>query len=573
MGRGRGRGHDAALRRADGLRRTARRLSRHARRVQALHAGAARGRHRRRQRRARVSARAADARAAHPAREGDVEHMHGAGAARRHGEHVCRLSRRRGPRAHRAPDAPADRDPQGRPAAQRAQRADRRVLRHHSRRHGRAHRADRRTRAAGRREPASQRPARGRHLARRDHHGEGRGAPVAHLRRTRCALQRRRARCANGGCLARGARARLGVPHASHVPAPSLRNADAALPAAPRRQGHRARPLDDPARLVHHEAQRDGGDDPRHLARVRAPASVRARRPGAGLRGAHRRSRAHAVRDHGLRRGVAAAQRRLARRVRGPARDPGVSREPRRRPSQRVPHSRVGARHQPGVRADGGPEGGGRRLRRRRQRRHRRSRSEGRRASRRSRRDHGDVPVDARRVRGRHPARVRDRARPWRPGVRRRREPQCARGPRGAGPVRRRRLAPQPAQDVLHSARRRRSGRGADRRRRASRAVPAGPSGIAVACGGHRCRGRRAVRQRVDPAHLVDVHHDDGRGRPHRSHAARDPRRQLRRAPARRPVSRALRRARTASSRTSASSICGRCARRATSPSTTSPSA
>ena len=40
---------------------------------------------------------AADARAAHPPREGDVEHLHRAGAARQHGRDVRRLSRPRGP--------------------------------------------------------------------------------------------------------------------------------------------------------------------------------------------------------------------------------------------------------------------------------------------------------------------------------------------------------------------------------------------------------------------------------------------------------------------------------------------
>ncbi len=60
-----------------------------------------------------------------------------------------------------------------------------------------------------------------------------------------------------------------------------------------------------------------------------------------------------------------------------------------------------------------------------------------------------------------------------RAGLRRRRESQCAGRPRRAGRVRRRRLAPQSAQDVLHSARRRRTGRRSDRRRRASRAIPA----------------------------------------------------------------------------------------------------
>ena len=77
----------------------------------------------------------------------------------------------------------------------------------------------------------------------------------------------------------------------------------------------------------------------------------------------------------------------------------------------------------------------------------------------RARRDHGDLSVDARRVRGGHPAHLRDRARARRPGVRRRREPERAGRPRRARPFRRRRLAPQPAQDVLHSARRRRARR------------------------------------------------------------------------------------------------------------------
>ncbi len=81
----------------------------------------------------------------------------------------------------------------------------------------------------------------------------------------------------------------------------------------------------------------------------------------------------------------------------------------------------------------------------------------------------------------RHPRDLRDRARPRRPGVPRRREPQRARRRRPARQVRRRRVAPQPAQDVLHPARRRRSGRRSDRRARAPRAVPAQPSAAADA--------------------------------------------------------------------------------------------
>ena len=123
-----------------------------------------------------------------------------------------------------------------------------------------------------------------------------------------------------------------------------------------------ARPLDDPAGLVHDEAQRDVRDDSGDLARVRRAASVRARGPG-------RRLSRRMVREleqmlcavHRLRCGVAAAERGLAGRVRGPAHDPRVSREPRRGASQRVPHPGVGARHQSRVGADGGHAGGRRR--------------------------------------------------------------------------------------------------------------------------------------------------------------------------------------------------------------------
>ena len=89
-------GNDAALRHADGLRRPARRLPRLPRRVQALAARPAGRRQRRRARPAGLPPRAADARAAHPAREGDrnictaqvlpavvAEHVRGLPRARR----------------------------------------------------------------------------------------------------------------------------------------------------------------------------------------------------------------------------------------------------------------------------------------------------------------------------------------------------------------------------------------------------------------------------------------------------------------------------------------------------------
>ena len=74
----------AALRRAAGLRRPARRLPRHPRRAPAGAARAAGRRLGRRRRPPRLPARAADPRAAHPPREGHAQHLHRPGAAGRH---------------------------------------------------------------------------------------------------------------------------------------------------------------------------------------------------------------------------------------------------------------------------------------------------------------------------------------------------------------------------------------------------------------------------------------------------------------------------------------------------------
>ena len=83
----------AALRRADGLRRSARGVLRHPAGPRAPDAGP---HHRRLGGRAGAPGLphgAADARAAHPPREGDLEHLHRAGAAGQHGRDVRGLSR------------------------------------------------------------------------------------------------------------------------------------------------------------------------------------------------------------------------------------------------------------------------------------------------------------------------------------------------------------------------------------------------------------------------------------------------------------------------------------------------
>ncbi len=70
---------------------------------------------------------------------------------------------------------------------------------------------------------------------------------------------------------------------------------------------------------------------------------------------------------------------------------------------------------------------------------------------------------------------LRHHSRAWRPGLHGRREHERAGRPHEPGEHRRRRVPPQPPQDVRHPARRRRSRHGPDRRGGAPRAVPAGP--------------------------------------------------------------------------------------------------
>ena len=118
------------------------------------------------------------------------------------------------------------------------------------------------------------------------------------------------------------------------------------------------------------------------------------------------------------------------------------------------------------------------------------------------RRDHGDLPVDARRLRGAHRRDLRARPRRRRTGVRRRRQPQRARRAGPARPLRRRRQPPQPAQDVLHPPRRRRS-RASGRWRCAStspRSCPATRSPIARRSRSARCRRRRSARPASSPS-------------------------------------------------------------------------
>ena len=123
----------------------------------------------------------------------------------------------------------------------------------------------------------------------------------------------------------------VGLPHPPGLLQPPQRDGDAALPAPAVRPGLRARPRHDPAGLLHDEAERDRRDGAGVAARLLRGAPVRPGGAGTRLPRADRRPGAVAGRDHRLRRGVAAAERRLAGRARRPAGDPRLPRRPRRR--------------------------------------------------------------------------------------------------------------------------------------------------------------------------------------------------------------------------------------------------
>ena len=101
---------------------------------------------------------------------------------------------------------------------------------------------------------------------------------------------------------------------------------------------------------------------------------------------------------------------------------------------------------------------------------------QGRKTFEKSRGHHDHLSLDPRRVRGAYPGDLRHRAWPWRAGLSRRRQSERAGRAVAARRLRRRCQPSQPAQDLLHSAWRRRPRHGTDRRPGASETVPAGPS-------------------------------------------------------------------------------------------------
>ena len=378
--------HHAALRHADGQRRPARRLPGLPRRVQALAAGPPGRRQRRRARPARPTG-------------SRCRRASSTSGARRRPRNICTAQvlpaviasmyavyhGPAGPDAHRAARGRATprswRDGPASSSAASCVNAQR--LRH-------AHRRDRRATPTQILQRARDAPAstcaapaadHARHLARRDHHarrhrravgacsrraGAGAAATFDELRARHRAADPRR-RCA---APAPSSRTRCSTRHHSETEMlryiRSLADKDLALDR-----------IDDPARLVHDEAQRDQRDDPDHLARVRAHPPVRAGRPAAGLRRSSTRSCAPGCARPPATPASACSP--------TPARRASTRACWRSRPgtqsrgegaAQRLPDPRVGARHQPGERADGGHAGGGDEVRRRRQRRPRRPRGQ-----------------------------------------------------------------------------------------------------------------------------------------------------------------------------------------------------
>ena len=408
--RRRRRRHHPALRRADGLRRSARRLHGRARGPRAPAARPPRRRLAGRRRPPRLPAQPAGARAAHPPREGDVEHLHRAGAARRHGVDVRGLPR--------APRHPAHR--RSRPPAKAKALADALTglgltLAHDAyfdtlRVHvpglaknvvARGARARPATCGRPTRRPCTSRSTRPPPTDELslvvEAFGFGERAEMRGLDCPRCPR-------AVPGRPAPHER----VPRAPGVQHAPLRDADDALPQAPRRPRLRARPRHDPARLVHDEAQRGHRDGGRHLARVREPPPVRAR-------GRRRRARSGSSSSSrpGSPRSPATTPCRCSRTPAARASSPGLlairgyhlaNGDAER---DRLPHPVERARHERGVRGARRHARRRRRLRRARQRRPRRPAREDRRARRPHRGADDHLPVDARRLRARGARRSR----------------------------------------------------------------------------------------------------------------------------------------------------------------------
>ena len=236
MGRRHRRRVEPAVRGPNGVRRAARGVLRDAGRLQAPHPGAHHRRVAGRRRADRTPHGAPDPRAAHPAREGDEQRLHVAGAARGHREHVRRVPRPRRPAAHRGAGARPSRLARRGAAAPRLSHRPLDVLRHAVRR-GRATgpTADPRRRPRAPHQPADDLAHAHRHRARRADHPRRSRRPRHRLRLERRAPLHGRGPGREAGLGDPGAvTARLAVSHAPGVPPVSLRDRDVAVREAAR---------------------------------------------------------------------------------------------------------------------------------------------------------------------------------------------------------------------------------------------------------------------------------------------------------------------------------------------------
>ena len=281
-----------------------------------------------------VPAGAADPRAAHPPREGDQQHLHRAGAARRRRRHVRRLPRPGRAARDRSADALATR-PRSPPGCGRS-RASRSCTTRSStpswpvRRVGPTPSSPRPASAGS--TCASSTPTTSAittdETTTREHLAAVWAAFGADADESDADRLARR-----GPAARRDAAPRRGA-HPPGVPRAPVRDRDAALPAPALGPRPGPGPLDDPARLVHDEAQRHRRDGADHLAGVRGRAPVRAGRAGRRLPRADRQLESWLVRGDRLRRRLAAAERGLAGRAVRAAGDPRLP--PGQRPARRA---------------------------------------------------------------------------------------------------------------------------------------------------------------------------------------------------------------------------------------------
>ena len=294
----------------------------------------------------------ANTRATHPPRQGNEQHLHCAGPSGCHRFDVCRVSRPKRFACNRRTDPPPDESTRGWLARSWLENHARKFLRHYPRR-SRVKRTHLRTRAKSRLQLARARPTRSRHFLRRNHDASGpRAVNVGLSRHNRARFCRRRSgTAANPHSSIRNPHVRISRPprlqHSRH------RNRNAALSQEARIARSFADDFDDPARFVHDEAERNRRNVSDIVAGNFQATSVCAHRTNNRLCRDVRTAGKLACRNHGIRCDFIATQCWIAGRIRGSTGDPRVSCFAQRSPSQYLPYTDLGPRHEPSQRNHG----------------------------------------------------------------------------------------------------------------------------------------------------------------------------------------------------------------------------